>query len=60
MSNQSQTLDLIEKRINALEGQQKRDHANNDLHPQLKERNEMYFKGALNELYRVKAMIEAV
>ncbi len=59
MSITSQTLDIIEKRIAALQGMQKRDRTNSDLHPQLKTLNESYYNGALNELYRVKELIKA-
>lgn len=54
MSNTRQTpITLINQRIQALENQR------NNQSPELERVNHNYYQGALTELYRVKAMIEA-
>ncbi|OXX34152.1 hypothetical protein B9J90_13485 [Vibrio sp. V09_P4A23P171] len=52
-------IETIKSRIDALERQRNEYRTNPSLTAHAKELSENYYRGALNELYRIKCLIEA-
>ncbi|MBF4269809.1 hypothetical protein EAY71_23385 [Vibrio anguillarum] len=57
--SKQQFIEILGKRTDALESQRNEYRSNPSLTAHAKELSENYYRGALNELYRIKCLIEA-
>lgn len=57
--SKQQIIEILDKRTTALESQRAEDKSNTSLPHHAKDMAANYYRGALNELYRIKCLIEA-